>query len=220
MSKIELVTLLAISSIVGVLIGSRSVQNDTPPEDPPVVQEPGGGFDGRLPSGSIKQQSEPILSEMRELEVRSENINKEIEGRGLSSASESASAGRDIQADAVLPLQVEPMPKPTLEVDGVLWRTDWTEAFTEFGDKKRLVLLGFEGCGPCIQLKKTILSDPEVYSYINDHFVPVEGDIKDWGVTSAPRIVFIDPDGPTEGVPALNPPRKIEDFLTFLKENK
>ena len=77
-------------------------------------------------------------------------------------------------------------------------------------DKMILVDLWAEWCKNCIELDRRTWSDPKVYNYINEHFIPVKLDFtdnrspfsrkfidkyKDYGSSNLPLILFLDKEG-------------------------
>ena len=98
------------------------------------------------------------------------------------------------------------------------WETDYGKALAQAKSENKKVLLDFTGsdwCGPCIELRKRVLSRPEFHAYADKNLVLVEIDYpqrkqqsadlkkqneklsKQYGIDAKgfPTIVLLDPNG-------------------------
>jgi len=89
------------------------------------------------------------------------------------------------------------------------WKHDFVNGVKRAKKQSKPVLIDFyaDWCIPCKQMDRTVLSDPEVAGFINEHYVPIKLDVTDgaswdsklkmnvFGTHSMPYYAFITPDG-------------------------
>lgn len=111
--------------------------------------------------------------------------------------------------------------------EGINWfHGSFQEVLAESAKQDRLVFLDAyaDWCGPCQYMMNEVFPKPEIYNYINEHFVAYKVNVDDdgteylqdvYGVKSIPTFLFLKEDGTV--VKRYVGSSKPEEFLRKLK---